>query len=79
LVLSNATDEQQQVTVGAQESNVSQPILYLPATELPMQGGAILLHLTEDGKLILPPGVATTEIQPQNSFSAEQTTLQQAL
>ena len=45
-----------------------------------MEGGAILLQLTEDGKLILPPGLAAA-IQPQNqpqSQTSELTTLSAA-
>jgi len=75
--LSDVTDEQQQVVAGAQGGNVPQQVIYLPTTGVQLEAGAILLHLTEDGKLLLPPGV-TTEIQPQNS-SAEQTALPQTL
>lgn len=51
------------MTAEPQGGNVPQPVIYIPTTGV-LEGGTILLQLTEDGKLILPPGLA--EIQPQN-------------
>ena len=59
-----------------QGGSFPQPVIYIPTTGGGLEGGTILLHLTEDGKLILPPGLAA--IQPQNQ-SSELTTLSQAL
>ena len=69
------TDEQQ-VTAEPQGGNVPQPMIYIPTTGGVFEGGTILLQLTEDGKLILPPGLAA--IQPPNQ-SGEFTTISQAL
>ena len=66
------------MTADPQGGDVPQPVIYIPTTGV-MEGGTILLQLTEDGKLILPPGLAGIQPQPQNSSAAEVTTLPQTL